>query len=215
MGQYFGQKKSIVILEGGPTLQLVIRRGLSLHYDLLFCSSLTEFAPYLNAVPTTQKTDAFLLDGLTPAKAFTDFLVRTRSLYPHAPIIILAQVDRLDETQSALELGADDFVVRSPHMISELLIRLPLNIFRRAEAFRIESPTNSYSVSLPQSAEEVVTASNFRHFVRDAEITYLHRALTLFSNNATALSRALEIGRTTTFRKLRSIKSQCRENEGT
>jgi len=72
-----------------------------------------------------ERPDLIILDGVLPATVRLEIVheVRRNTLVSHVPIMILASCSKTEDVVSALDAGADDFVLK-PFEHSELMARI-------------------------------------------------------------------------------------------
>ena len=114
--------------------------------------------------------DLVLLDLGLPDMDGLEILARLRGLPREVPIIIISARDREAEKVRALDMGADDYVVK-PFGVSELLARIRSTL-RRAERLKLSQgiQRDSYQIkdlTIDLARHQVLLAGEEIHFTQN------------------------------------------------
>lgn len=130
------EKKTILVIEDERTINNFICRALSANdYKPVSAASGKEgLSLFFSHCPSLILLDLGLpdIDGL-------EVLEQLNSLSRETPVIIISARDRESEKVKALDMGADDYVVK-PFGVSELLARIRTTL-RRSDRLRIRQDT--------------------------------------------------------------------------
>ena len=126
------EKQSILIIEDERAISNFISRALSANdYRTIPAYTGKEgLSLFFSHGP-----DLVLLDLGLPDMDGLDILAQLRGLPREAPVIIISARDRESEKVRALDMGADDYVVK-PFGVSELLARIR-SALRRADRLKL------------------------------------------------------------------------------
>lgn len=132
----------ILLIEDDEALRSALAHSLSNQYEILAISTLTGGRSALRA----QDWDVVLLDlGLPDGNGLT-LLPDIRRLIVHPAVIVLTGNDDLSFARMAINEGADDYVVKTQHLLEELRIRIPLCV-ERLRRYRPHSGPQAATVS--------------------------------------------------------------------
>lgn len=119
----------VLVVEDQPSLLQSLARGLREEgYEVSTAPSVEQARP-LTADP---QLDAILLDLMLPGVDGHEWLRELRQAGFHKPVLVLTARQRVEDRVTALDDGADDYLVK-PFAFDELLARLRA-ILRRAHA---------------------------------------------------------------------------------
>ena len=126
------EKQTVLIIEDDRTISNFVSRALSANdYRTISASTGKEgLSLFFSHGP-----DLVLLDLGLPDIDGLDILSQLRGLPREVPVIIISARDRESEKVRALDMGADDYVVK-PFGLSELLARIR-SALRRAERMKL------------------------------------------------------------------------------
>lgn len=180
--------------------ELAIRRALriplqELGFEVIEASRGEKALQLLHA----ESFDAVLLDVNMPGMGGIEALRRIRLFSPRVPILMLTVRDGEDEKVQALDLGADDYVIK-PFSIRELVARIRASVRRvHAPARAEDAPIEIDEVRLTPARRSVTKRGQQIHLTRK-EFDILH----------CLMSRA---GRVVTYAKLLTAVwgADCRE----
>lgn len=118
----------ILLVEDESTLRETMYEFLSVDYHVIPVASL---AGARSALRRLTSDDVVLLDLGLPDGEGLSLLPDLRAIADHPAVIILTGNDDLGCAKRAISEGADDYIVKSGHLIQELSIRIPMSVERR------------------------------------------------------------------------------------
>lgn len=104
-----------------------------------------------------QSFDAVVLGPHLETVAMLDALRHLRARNEETPVIVIAHSDNADTTIAAFKLGAQDYLLRGPGCLTELVFSLN-NALKRADAERLNARLTSELAALNRSLSEQVAA---------------------------------------------------------
>lgn len=120
----------ILLVEDEPTLRDTMYEFLSVDYQVIPVASL---AGARSALKRLGGDDVILLDLGLPDGEGLSLLPAIRALTSRPAVLILTGNDDLVCAKNAITEGADDYIVKSGHLIQELSIRIPMALERRRQ----------------------------------------------------------------------------------
>jgi len=163
-------------------------------------------APTLSAARTFLKDHTFdlvLLDKSLPDGEAIELLPAIRSEQPGAAVLLVTGDSDFLSVTRCLELGADDYIFKSPHLVQDLMLRIPVVLANRNRKQLALSSTAE--IPLPDKTESL-DAETYTRFLQHGEREFLRRALELCAGDTDATAVKLGIGRSTLFKKLSDLK---------
>jgi two-component system, OmpR family, alkaline phosphatase synthesis response regulator PhoP len=126
-------KCKIAVVEDDELIRHMVRINLEKHDFQVHCFSSSES---LLERPGDEPFDLFILDVLLPGISGLELLARLRekSIYANAPILMLTVQSQVEKKITALDRGADDYLVK-PFNMEELLARVKA-LIRRSQGRR-------------------------------------------------------------------------------
>lgn len=161
------EKRVILVIEDERTISNFICRALhASDYKAIAASSGKEGLSLF----FSHQPDLVLLDLGLPDMDGLEILARLRGLPREVPIIIISARDREAEKVRALDMGADDYVVK-PFGVSELLARIRSTL-RRAERLKLSQgiQRDSYQIkdlTIDLARHQVLLAGEEIHFTQN------------------------------------------------
>ncbi|MPT35610.1 MAG: response regulator transcription factor, partial [Flavobacterium sp.] len=128
--------------------QRLVRVGHSVDWetDGLVAAEILDFTDY----------DLIILDVMLPGLGGFDILRRLRAAKKTVPVLVLTARSEIEDRVSALDLGADDYLVK-PFSIEELLLKI--EIFLKRSQKKVLPEKNSYTVGAFEFDAENYTLS--------------------------------------------------------
>ena len=161
------EKRTVLLIEDEHTISNFICRALSANdYKPISAASGQEgLSLFFSHGP-----DLVLLDLGLPDMDGLEVLSQLRDLPREVPVIIISARDRESEKVKALDMGADDYVVK-PFGVSELLARIRSTL-RRADRLRVSQGTqrDRYQVkdlTVDIAKHQVLVAGEEVHFTQN------------------------------------------------
>ena len=161
------EKRTVLLIEDEHTISNFICRALSANdYKPIAAASGQEgLSLFFSHGP-----DLVLLDLGLPDMDGLEVLSQLRDLPREVPVIIISARDRESEKVKALDMGADDYVVK-PFGVSELLARIRSTL-RRADRLRVSQGTqrDRYQVkdlTVDIAKHQVLVAGEEVHFTQN------------------------------------------------
>lgn len=124
----FMKDMRILLVEDDPTLRDTMYEFLSVDYQIIPVASLGGARSALRCLGAD---DVILLDLGLPDGEGLSLLPAIRGMAARPAVIILTGNDDLVCAKRAISEGADDYIVKSGHLIQELSIRIPMALERR------------------------------------------------------------------------------------
>ncbi|MBI3535193.1 MAG: response regulator [Deltaproteobacteria bacterium] len=180
-----------LLVEDDTSFALVLKGFLSVSNQIELAATINEAQKSIE----TKKFDVFLLDKGLPDGDGLTLIPGIRKNNPHSPVVILTGDADYQHVARAIELGADDYLVKSEHVLTDLIFRILLaisNIKRR------------FFYSLPENISEL-TPSHFENFLNHAEKKYISKSLVLCHGDVIKTSKKLGVSRATLFNKVRQL----------
>lgn len=119
-----------MLVEDESTLRDTMYEFLSVDYQVIPVSSL---AGARSALKRIGSDDVILLDLGLPDGEGLSLLPAIRAMASRPAVIILTGNDDLVCAKRAITAGADDYIVKSGHLIQELSIRIPMALERHQQ----------------------------------------------------------------------------------
>jgi DNA-binding NtrC family response regulator len=197
-------KLRILCVEDDLALQGTLRMFLGVYNDFAGALCLSEAQVYLNA--PHKPYDVVILDKRLPDGLGFDLIPDIRRHSNGAAVIILTGDQDLTVVTKCLEVGADDYAVKSETLIPELMIRIP--VARKTALMRSQLQSGSMSQEpLPRNIAEISPEGLKRH-VGQAERAYISTALELVNWDYQEAINALGLARSTLFKKIADLGIQ-------
>ncbi len=124
----------VLTVEDDLNYQASILKVLSVHYDVVTAPNLKTALNRLSS----GSFDVVVLDKHLPDGDAIDVLPLIRTNYPRLAILFVTSDDNFNHVQQALSNGAQDYIIKGPTTLSELLIRIPLAVLKNADDRKIE-----------------------------------------------------------------------------
>ena len=124
----------VLTVEDDANYQASILKVLSVHYDVATAPNLKTA---MNRLRSTT-FDVVVLDKHLPDCDAINVLPTIRAEFPRLAILFVTSDDNFNHVQQALVNGAQDYIIKGPTTLSELLIRIPLAVLKNADDRRIE-----------------------------------------------------------------------------
>jgi DNA-binding response OmpR family regulator len=132
----------ILLVEDESTLRETMYEYLSVDYQVIPVASL---AGARSALRRLCVDDVVLLDLGLPDGEGLSLLPEIRGHADGPAVIILTGNDDLACAKRAISEGADDYIVKSGHLIQELSIRIPMSVERRRHLTFTPGDSGKYS----------------------------------------------------------------------
>ena len=153
--------KRYLIVDDDAIFRLSLARYLAVQAEVAQAESLKEASLKLE----TEKFDVVLLDKSLSDGSGLELVPKIRAKLPHCVILMVSGDVNLAPIFQAIDLGIDDYVIKSENIVQDLMVRIPLATRRHADrAVRAQSEHRA-SVALPQTIDEV-SAEAFQEFER-------------------------------------------------
>jgi len=121
-------KKLILIIDDEEVIAKSVQHKLKNHYDTVICNDGQEAVEYLYQ----HKPDLIVSDIMMPYMSGIELLDKVKNgLQETTPVILMSSLDEVEIINVALDIGADDFIVK-PINMDELLIRIK-RVFEKVE----------------------------------------------------------------------------------
>jgi two-component system KDP operon response regulator KdpE len=160
-------KRTVLIIEDEPSISNFICRALAANdYKAIHAGSGKEgLSLFFSHIP-----DLVLLDLGLPDMDGLDVLSQLSGLPKEVPVIIISARDREAEKVKALDMGADDYVVK-PFGVSELLARIRTTM-RRSDRLRVSQgiQRDSYQVKdlvVDIAKHQITLNGEYIHFTQN------------------------------------------------
>ena len=124
------KETQILLVEDDSTLRETMYEFLSVDHPVIAVSSL---AGARSALRRFNSEDVILLDLGLPDGEGLSLLPTIRDLAERPAVIILTGNDDMVAARLAISEGADDYIVKSGHLIQELAIRIPMVLQRKRQ----------------------------------------------------------------------------------
>lgn len=117
-------KKTLMVIDDEPTMQLILRRYFEGQYDVVPQPNGLEAMRWLNA---GHAVDVIVADYEMPVMNGPAFIqqLRTSRLHRHVPLLMLSGKEETSSKIQCLRQGADDYMVK-PFNPEELELRLQI-----------------------------------------------------------------------------------------
>jgi DNA-binding NtrC family response regulator len=159
---------SILLIEDDPTFREQVARLLGVYNDIVEAGSLGAARQAL----TRASFDLVLLDKQLPDGNGLDLIGEIKAASPGTVVIVLTGDANFNAVQKCLDAGASDYLHKTPDVIPELLVRIPLALGRAAlelrsrnldeilkEAFRFELVGHSKAMAELRTAIQSLKGS--------------------------------------------------------
>ncbi len=187
----------LLVVEDDPSLQAAIQAVFGIHNDTEILSDLGSARALLGHA----HFDAVLLDKGLPDGDGLSLIGPLREHYPFAAIIVMTGNRDFNAASKCIAAGADDYLVKSETLISDLLLRLPI-VLHHASLRRTASTLQTMpSLKLPQSQSDL-SAESYRHFLASAERSFLSGAIELCGGDAILAAEKIGLAKSTIFKKI-------------
>ncbi len=191
----FGSK--LFVVEDDLSLQAAVQAVFGIHNDVETASDLAAARARLGVSPF----DVILLDKGLPDGDGLSLIAPLREHYPFAAILVMTGSRDFNAASKCIAAGADDYIVKSETLISDLLVRLPI-VLHHASLRRTASLVQAMpSLKLPQ-AQTDLSSESYRHFLATAEKSFLSGALDLCGGDATLAAEKIGMAKSTIFKKI-------------
>lgn len=182
----------ILLIEDDLSWALLMKGFLSVSNKIELASTVKSAQKCIEA----KSFDVFLLDKGLPDGDGLALIPIIKKAHPYSTLLVLTGDSDYQNVVQALELGADDYLVKSEQILPELMIRITIaksNVERR------------FFYSLPENFS-VLTARHFENFLNHSEAKYISRALALCQGDMAKTAQKLGISRATLFNKVNGLK---------
>lgn len=193
----------LLFVEDDGSFRAAVSQFLSIYFEVTSVDSLKSARRVLKQKPW----GIVLLDQKLPDGSGLDLIAALKQHDPSIPILVLTGDSDFGMATKALGIGADDYVIKSAHVIQELLIRIPRVRERRHLINRLARKVQEDN--LPQKPEDF-SPSSFQDYLDNAERKYLQAAL-LACGSAEKLANRIGLGRSTVFKKLNDLGVSAKE----
>ncbi len=190
----------ILLVEDDFSLREVVRQYLSIYHDVSAAADLAQARPLL----LEKSFDLVLLDKRLPDGSGLDLLTNINEHAPHTAVVILTSDGEFDSITKALSQGADDYVVKSEHLIQHLLVRIPVAVKHAQDRARLKELEARSSVCIPERSQSF-SPEGYRASTQFFEKEYLSAALAAHDGNVLLTASKLGISRSTLFRKIAEL----------
>jgi DNA-binding response OmpR family regulator len=197
----------LLVVEDDPSLQAAIQSVFGIHNDTEVVSDLSTARALLGR----SHFDAILLDkGLPDGDGFS-LIAPIREHYPFAAILVMTGSRDFNAASKCIAAGADDYIVKSETLISDLLVRLPIVLQHATLRKKAASAPSIPDLRLPQSELEL-SAERHRSFLAAAEKAFLTRAIELCGDDAAFAAEKIGLAKSTIFKKILDLSIERRGN---
>jgi two-component system OmpR family response regulator len=170
----------VLLVEDDPMIGDALRTAL---HDVAYAVHWVRDAELAMAAAREIDPEAVLLDLGLPGMDGIELLRKLRAQHCDAPVVVITARDAIESRVEALDLGADDYIVK-PFAVAEMLARLRAVVRRRAGQ---PMPTLGNGVLSLDPATHEARRGDVAHILSAREFALLH-ALLLRPGNI--LSRA-------------------------
>jgi len=189
--------KHYLIVDDDAVFRLSLARYFAVHAEVAQAASLKEAAEKIES----EKFDVVLLDKSLSDGSGLELVPKIREKLPHCVILMVSGDMNLAPIFQAIDLGIDDYVIKSENIVQDLMVRIPLATRRHEDKTTRAKSEHRPSVALPQHISEV-SPEAFQEFQEGAEKEYLQRVLSLSEEDIGTVARLLGLARSTLHKKM-------------
>ncbi len=189
--------KRYLIVDDDAVFRLSLARYLAVQAEVSQAESLKEATEKL----AIEKFDVVLLDKSLSDGSGLELVPQIRARLPHCVIVMVSGDVNLAPILQAIDMGIDDYVIKSENIVQDLMVRIPLATRRHAAQFAQAKIEHRASVALPKTISEV-SPEAFQEFQEGAEKEYLQRVLSLTEEDIGSVASLLGLARSTLHKKM-------------
>lgn len=161
------QDLRILLVEDDATFCDQVKQMLGVYNEVTSSSSLREAQTHLNR----STYDLMIIDKHLPDGLSYDFIPAVKKANPDLVIIVLSGSNDFKGIQKCIEAGAQDYLVKSENIISDLLVRIPIAISRSIDTLA-GSKSSLASATRRAFRYEIVGKSASTHELRHTIQSY-------------------------------------------
>lgn len=195
-------EKHILILDDDTILVDTLVSVLGVYNSVQQAHSLTEALP---RIKDCSQLDLVLLDQNLPDGLGTDLIPLIRERFEDATIVLMTGNADYHSVSQCIKAGANDYLIKSGHLLQDLLARIPLATAAMAAKKHLKRLEAMPDCVLPGSLD-ALSRSHFDTFRSQAEISYFKKALKLCNGDASLAAKKMGMGRSTLFKKLSELR---------
>lgn len=187
----------ILLVDDDSSFRSALKLILKVQYEVQEAQSLKEARTLISE----NLFHLVLLDKTLPDGNGIELIPEIKTRSGRTSVIILTGDGDFSQVTRCLEFGADDYVLKSDHLVPELLIRIPVNLKRLMS----ESSFVGIDCEIPRMKKHL-TPEHYQQAMAVAEKEYLLAALDLCNQNANEVATCLGVSRTTIFNRIRDLE---------
>jgi len=189
--------KRYLIVDDDAIFRLSLARYFAVQAEVSQAESLKDAEQKIE----TEKFDVVLLDKSLSDGSGLELVPKIRARLPHCVILMVSGDVNLAPIFQAIDLGIDDYVIKSENIVQDLMVRIPLATRRHADRAARAQSEHRASVELPKTIDEV-SPEAFQEFQEGAEKEYLQRVLSLTEEDIGSVASLLGLARSTLHKKM-------------
>lgn len=195
--------QSFLLLESDTKLRQLLTKYLGVHNHIFAASTALEARALLNERSFT----VAIIDNELPEGESASLLQEIQDQSPETTLVVLASESNMALLNKAIDLGADDYVIKGEHMVPDLMLRIPLAIRHHQDRMKTRRARSLTALKLPTAPSELGN-EHYAGYLKDTERAYLEKALALCNGEISLLSRTLGVARSTLHKKIAALDIQ-------
>lgn len=138
-----------------------------------------------------KRYDLFLIDKNLSDGDGTELIKPIKDLYPNSPVIIISADKNYYSINKCIELGADDYIIKSDQLICDLNIRIPISL-NKYQNYNTSHQQVLKEIKIPLTKEEI-NKENYKEYISNCRKAYFENGLNLCQGDIKNLSTKLEM----------------------
>lgn len=195
--------QSFLLVESDTKLRQLLTKYLGVHNHIFSATNAAEARALLRERSFT----VAIIDNELPDGASLSIVEEVQAQAPETALVVLASETNMASLNKAIEVGADDYVIKGEHIVPDLMLRIPLAIRHHHDRLKTRRARSLTTVKLPAAPSELGN-EQYAGYLKETERAYIEKALALCNGEISLLSRTLGVARSTLHKKIAALEIQ-------